>query len=439
MDMQLTTARPTAGARNGAAWTIALYIIIFGFYGGLYAFWLSGEKEAYRDIIRYLGVAPWSYPFVDLQGVLSWGDCSHAGVDVYKTNPCDTRGQVFNYSPFLLEFPLHWIGRANFAPAALIINGAFLALLPILLRPSSLKTFLVSAAASLSTTVLFAVERANLDVFEFTLIAIGVLLAANGRRTASYALYFTAGLLKLYPFVLLLTMMREPPRVFLRLAAGTALLLALFVMYYAPQLGQIGASMPQIYVWRQSFGAKVFPMALTFFGFSRWSMPILIIGLMLFAFLTLRFTRMLRAAWPEIEASPHFDSLLAGSLLTLGCFFGGGNFDYRAVILIFALPALSRSSRRTLALVACGILFLLWKDFFANTVVAGIFGRPNSAHPASVLGRSYIAFTFFREAVWWAVAAFFSGFVIAFALESPIARSSTNRAAERARAACGRT
>src|SRR6516164_5252259 len=57
----------------------------------------------YYRVLAFIGIAPFQYPFFDIQGILSWVDCWQRGVDVYVTNPCDVRYRVFTYSPLWLR------------------------------------------------------------------------------------------------------------------------------------------------------------------------------------------------------------------------------------------------------------------------------------------------------------------------------------------------
>ncbi len=50
-----------------------LLAVLFLFYGGLYFLWTI-QSPIYRGIMTVLGVPAWEFPFLDIIGVLSWGD-----------------------------------------------------------------------------------------------------------------------------------------------------------------------------------------------------------------------------------------------------------------------------------------------------------------------------------------------------------------------------
>jgi hypothetical protein len=168
----LHEAVPAAKQEQQAGfYAAALFVILMLYYGGLFSLWVMGFQGIYEATIRFFGVGVWPWPFLDLQGVLSWGDCHARGYDVFTYNPCDSLWRPFNYSPILLDLPVQWLGVRNTNAAGLTIDVVFLAALSLVLMPRTAGEFAIALVAAISSATLFAVERANLDVFEFSLIA----------------------------------------------------------------------------------------------------------------------------------------------------------------------------------------------------------------------------------------------------------------------------
>src|SRR5262245_2481291 len=132
--------------------------VLASFYGEVCALWMFGYKTEYMRVMATLGVPVFWWPFFDIQGVLSWSDCYAQGIDVYTKNPCDALGRPFNYSPLLLDLPFPWWRFSNTNVIGLTMDAAFISLLPLILLPRSWAELLAAVAASLSASVLYAVE-----------------------------------------------------------------------------------------------------------------------------------------------------------------------------------------------------------------------------------------------------------------------------------------
>ena len=94
---------------GSGAFSVLLFAVLTFYYGGLYLLW-AVDPSAYAAWMGGLGVPVWSSPFLDIIAVLSWGDCHHAGINVFQANPCDPLHRLFGYSPVLLDLPIHWLG-----------------------------------------------------------------------------------------------------------------------------------------------------------------------------------------------------------------------------------------------------------------------------------------------------------------------------------------
>src|SRR5204863_166854 len=110
----------------------------------------------------------------------------------------------------------------------------FLLSLAILPRPRRPLELALTVLATLSTAVVFAVERANPDILLFILALVTALSAEGGLgiRLIGYAAALLSGLVKYYPLVTLVLLVEERVPVFLIVSAAVVLLLAMFGVAY---------------------------------------------------------------------------------------------------------------------------------------------------------------------------------------------------------------
>jgi hypothetical protein len=232
------------------------------------------------------------------------------------------------------------------------------------------------AVALCSPSVMFAIERANLDIVVFTLMVAAVLLWRTTRpwaRTASPIVVLIGAAAKIYPVFGL------PAYLFLRRripAIVASLCVVAFAAYAVITLSDIQAVArvaPQ--GQHHAFGARILPVAIYHLVVpDRWQggivskqaliiLPALAIGLVIW-FLGRRLLQ------PPDEAAETATRLafFLGALIFLGTFAVGNNFDYRLVFTLLTLPQLFEwateergSTRGRLAAVSIvALLALLW-------------------------------------------------------------------------------
>jgi hypothetical protein len=195
---------------------------------------------------------------------------------------------------------------------------------------------------------MFAVERANVDIVVFTLLVLAVVAwrtRARWGRLASPLVVLFAATAKIYP------VFGIPAYLFLRRrgAALTAIVCsAAFIVYALVTIGdiqQIARIAPQGQY--HSFGARILLAAIYHrFVPDRWQggvitkqalaiVPLLIAGALLWF--------RARKGLPEDDQGQDSPTRLAfylGSLIFIGTFAVGNNFDYRLVFLLLTLPQL---------------------------------------------------------------------------------------------------
>lgn len=402
---------------RGAA-AAGLFAVTLGIYAGTYLLWAGGHQETYLALVRFWGIDAWHTPFLDLTTVLSWSECRHLGVDVYAANACTVFASTSNYGPLLTHLPLT---RADSQLIGILQSIAFLAAAAAMLRPGTRTEWITATLALLSTATLFALERGNVDIIEFLLVAAaGVLATRSARlRWGAYVLYYVGGLLKFYPFALLLQVLRERPRT--AVTAGLAALgaIGLFGWAIRLQIATIRTNLPGFDYNCDTFGARALPYGLA--DLLQWPEAVamgVFAGLLAAAAVAaFMLGARIRKEQPQIDWSgPKLQYLTAGAIVMASCFLVQTNIDYRAIFFLFLLPGLfalknaarTGALRWTFRLTIGGIVFCLWGEFIRRTLV----------HLSQ--DETMLAFFVARELVWWGVMIVALALVFAFVRQSPI-------------------
>jgi len=405
-------------------------------YGGLYALWSLGYQQIYIDIINAWGVSAYSFPFLDTDAILAARECWAKGIDVFTFDPCDVLGRPHVYSPVWL-LGSQFLHTADLQPTGLCLDGLFLLSLWLLPQPTSRGAFLVTLGATLSTMVLYAVERANNDlvIFLIVLLAGRLSITRGASRFLGYAGFFFAGALKFYPMILIWTALREAPRVALALVASFgAGIVALFAIYHHSLVIVFGI-IPHGSPFSDLFGASNLPngVKILFTGPSG-TQPVLLADLVTVMILCLwamtvgRTVIQIDLAVDTRELTePSRQWLTIGLLLLIGCFFSAQNIGYRGVLFLLIIPGLLSMARatpdaqrqllyrRTIAV----ILFLMWE-----AMVRLLFAHFADNAPSTIANRLIGLYWVGRELVWWWLMGVLTGLLLRLLAEMPRRRAS---------------
>ena len=178
-----------------------------------------------------LGVTPGRVTFGDLRSVTSGWECTRRGIDVLPANPCDPNKSPANYPRIWMSPAFLGLGQGSTnvlgVIAALIFFCGALALLP---AQAGARTAVLYAAALCSPAVMLGVERGNVDILMFTLVALAVLLFRRSSlsTTLAHALLLFAAILKLFPIFAVGVLLRQPLR---RAVIGLGAVLIGFGLY----------------------------------------------------------------------------------------------------------------------------------------------------------------------------------------------------------------
>lgn len=358
------------------------------------------------DLWPWLGVPSGPSLFFDARNLTAAWECERLGYDTLYESPCDPQGRPLNYTRAWLLFGVLGFDQSHTIPLAVVLIGAMFLTFSILVGRVPAGTGLVLSAAVCSPAIMLAVERTNLDVALFSLVALSIIAWRSWPSVAPVAspvLVLGAAVLKVYGVFALpaFVLTRQ------RRAARTALVcIALFVVYAALNLrdiAHIARIAPQGVLY--SYGARILPAHLYHLaGPDGWAGPGIlkqfIAGIPL-VLMTGALALLVRRRHGTIAEVPVGDTspLLAlhvGTLIFLGTFAAGNNFDYRLVFLLLTFPQLllwvGAPAHRLSSLAAAalvGILVLLWIgslsealslwDELASWIVAGLLAAIGAA------------------------------------------------------------
>ena len=381
---------------------IAAAIVLLA--GLLYA---GGYREQYYTLAELWGAAPFRTPFLDMQGVTSPVECHRLGYDVYVQNPCDVFHRPHNYSPLWLWLAVLPITTAWDNVLGLGLVVLFLVAL-VFLPPA--RDWRLITLATISSTTMFAMERANIDLLMFVMAMLVARL-----RFVGYVVALLAGMLKFYPIVLLVGTVRERAVVCFAIWAvalgAIGLWFALDGTEILRAIANIGSNSP---FDDNVFGAHNLPFGIAaVLGLPRsGAMALEVLLLMLMAELAIALARrVLIHVLTEAEAA----HLLIGAALLVTCFVTAQNVSYRAIYFLFVLPALIASWRGA----AWVAVLLMWNSGLRLAInrAAAWFGISTARD-----GMLHSAIWLLRELAWWAMITLLAALLLRLLWESQAVR-----------------
>jgi hypothetical protein len=424
------------GGRGPTARRMLPALMLLGCLLIVAALWIGGAHDAYFALLRRLGVPAFRFPFLDTHAELAVIDCHRRGIDVYVTNPCDVLGRMHVYTPLWFRLAVLPIDASWTPIVGCALALAFAASLLLLPPGRDWRAAWLICAAALSPAVAFAIERGNADLLMFVLAALAAWIALRRlpTRLLAFPIVMLAAALKVYPATLLVLALRERLALCLAIAALSLAVLLVYAAIDAAGLREMLALLPGGTPFIYSFGARNLPAGLGIaFG---WSPVVLAVVLAALLFATVVFAAarllVLRPAMGVLTAA-EAGGLLVGAVLILGCFVMGQSGEYRAVHLLFVLPALTAlagapgPARRLAACTAWVILLQLWGDVASAPLVrlAGTAAGDVATSSAALL--LWLA----RELAWWRTVAMLLALLLAMLPDLPCVAALRGRQAGR--------
>jgi hypothetical protein len=412
--------------------------------------WLYGwgDHALYEDILRWCGIVPFRFPFVDISFSLAAWECTRQGVDVILSNPCDILHRGYSYSPLWMTASPIPLGVGDTMTVGWCLDLLFIASLTLLPPPRRPVELGFVLAATLSTMVVFALERANLDILMFMLVLAAGLLAEcrASMRPIGYGFALLAALLKYYPIMALITVFRErPPRFFAITIALTGVLAVFWVIYHVG-IAEGFPTIPRGPYNTDLFAAQNLPFLLGE-GARNVAWPSSWAPLVGQAFAAAIYATMIGVCWVVCRRLLSFGQLgaalaslsglertllVTGCAVIVGCFFAGQSVAYRGVFLLMVIPGLLGIARppasRNLRAVGTGaslvIVLLMWGECFRLALYRGF-----ELHdvPATIAAQLGFYFWLIRELGWWWTVAVMLGVLAEFLRVSPVLRRASSR------------
>ena len=426
------------------AGTIAGLLFFFGM-SCLYAF---GDRSLYEQILTAYGIWPFRFPFVDISAWLAVWECARQGVDVISANPCDVLQRGYSSSPLWMAASAIPLGVRDTAAIGWILDLVFLVSLSLLPSPRGFRELILVLAATLSTMVVFALERANPDVLLFIMAVAAGILAERPlfMRVLGYFVALVAALLKYYPIMVLAIVFREIPSIFV---AVSLLILGCLGVFWIEYHVEIARGLPTIARGAYNtdlFAAKNLPfllgeMAGSAVEPSSWAPLVqrsvagglyaILVGFSIAICRRLLGSVELRGALASLIRSERL-FLVIGSAVIAGCFFAGQSVGYRGVYFLLVMPGLLAISRRpasrdlrTLGLgTGAVIVLLMWGECFRLALYNAL--EPPGV-PEIIAGQLRVYFWLIRELGWWWTISVMLTVLVDFLWASPIMRWASSR------------
>ena len=364
------------------------------------------DPKLYASLMRAMIKIPAAHAFIDWEYVVSAIRCWSEGVDVYAHNTCFEvwPDEPFAYSPLLLRATLlrnveNWIN-----PTMLLVGVLFFLSLATLPPPSCWRDVFITLLATLSCATFLAMERGNIDLILFLMIVAGIHLRRLPLvfRLGGYGLIVLAGLVKFYPFITLIVVLRER-LVVLALVSVVSIGALTALLFYDSELALMSANLPSPSYFMLQFSSANLPVGI---GMSigkileKWvhldagtaraisaSVGHILLPILTVSAITTAFVIGFRCRLPTKQtnlSTSQTDFLVAGAALICGCFFASQSVFYRGIYLLLALPGLAELSRQTLMPVGrrlfesagAAIVFVLWTPFLDQCLIfGGLTGR----------------------------------------------------------------
>jgi hypothetical protein len=391
-----------------SAYRLVIPAVMLGAFGIMTVLWHWGPRSLYFEILSFIGLEPFRFPFLDIHAVLAAGECKQLGMDVYLPNPCDAIGRPHVYSPLWLALAPAFTSTTATPWVGLSLDLLFILSLASVLRPRTLLEIWIYGLVALSPTTVYAIERANNDLVVFLLILSGgVLLSVRQPyRLWAYALFLVSGLLKYYPLALLVLLIRERLRTAIVLLILIGVSLLSVGTYFRHELAKALANIPAQSYFADSFSAQNLPFGVgEILGSNSALVAVSLLGVLfaIAAAKTLRNVRLIGTERFDCETT-EIRLLAIGAILLGACFFAGQNINYRGIYFLLVIPglcALQRSAGQTAlrqfyAQMIAVALFLMWEEAFRRALHAIAIQAPDSG-----LVYAEVSFWIGREFAWW--------------------------------------
>jgi hypothetical protein len=350
-----------------AASVVAAYFVLLYALGGYWAF------------SKLMPVGGAGVSVQDFRDLTSAWDCARRGIAVLPVNPCSPVGGSANW-PRLWLLPYHLgLGQSSTIPLVVTAVVAFLVVSILLLPPDAgFVPGIVYGLAVCSPAVMLGVYWGNIDIIVFVLVGSAALLLHRRRAglIAGEALLLLASLLKLFPVVAIVALLRQRRRIARTGAVAIVACVAAYVLanyaYIAlalrrtAQSDSISFGMRRFTEWLVAGVNSVSPRLAAgvnqHFSPRAWDVFVAVVILLIL----LLFQRKLRTHLPAGGNSQReLDLFWVGASIYVCAYVVFRSWDYRLVFVLLTIPQLLRwtAMKRAAAIMTLLALFgTLWLE-----------------------------------------------------------------------------
>jgi hypothetical protein len=332
-----------------------------------------------------------------------------------------------------------WIPGTSFADAiiGLTIALGFIASLSLLSPPNSRGEFAIRLAATLSSATALGLERANIDIAIFTILALSATAISKQRwlQSFGYAAIIGLGLLKLYPYSALLLAIRQRLNSAIVIGISGVLSLVWLIFSFWDGFYRMIAGVPSGGAFYMQFGSTELANGIAGFLYHSGSLEIaagayhprleaivaatairlgLLASMFVLAFLLQGKAERFGVSLPAHKSVRLL--MVTGSVVVLFCFAAGPNFIYRAIFLLMVLPGMfaMSSSRQTRA----AMIITLTAAAMALAMWMPTLHYPLEHYSLTRFWPTALPIWLSYQLVWWWFATFMAAILISFVRQS---------------------
>ena len=322
----------------------------------------------YEHTWRLWNIPVMSPPFADLRVITHGADSVARGLDPLISNPGDQWGRPLNYPRIWQSLYSVGVNKSHTVLLGLGIILSFLAGVVMILPNASNMTSSLVVSALVSPAVLLGIERANIDLFIFFLVALSIVLARKSLALADGVIIFATAL-KLFPIFGISLLLQGGKKRFIGHALVVLAIAFAYLLATWTDLSLISHATPR--ATDLSYGMNVAWMRLESVNYALGILSRFICSAFVVFAAYLLFAG---CACPYVLKSPEegedsltLDSFRVGSSIYLGTFILGNNWDYRLIFLILCIPQLSswmasasQSIKWCSRVALCAMLVSMW-------------------------------------------------------------------------------
>ena len=300
----------------------------------------------------YVSFFVWKLPnlFHDWSIPIDWLRCNSIGYDVHTsdikncTSDLMAYGKIWLLVPYFEKFENYYY---IYLPYLIIFISIFCILK--IINPKDIISWLIFILCIFNPSTLLIFERANIDLFIFTLT---ILTFLNRIFILNWFIYIFLSFIKIYPFFICLNFFLEnknrSPRKIIYFASLLILISIIYLIFnikydfttfFGGGAGAVAGKAGYQFLWSLNSLAKILKYSLEFnYIFS------LLITLVIFIFFTRILIKKINNKINVLKES-FFENtdlriFLVGSLMSLFCYFFFSNWSYREIFIILSIPYL---------------------------------------------------------------------------------------------------